>query len=150
MSAPDPADAPYARCLLQHPAAERIVNFDLDWTAINFGQRGTAPAVHITIRGPDGADVIAQLLIGPVGDPVCRVVRSFFLSSEPPHSGQEYLLTLAVSRRTPLRRLSVWVDGHPLQVRLIRVCPKAQCYHVLLDMPPLFTPGTPYSQSLTL
>jgi len=48
MTAPDAAslNPPYPRCMLQHSASEQVVNFDLNWAAINFGQSGTAPAVH--------------------------------------------------------------------------------------------------------
>jgi hypothetical protein len=148
MSAPDAADPPYARCLLQHPPGERLVNFDLNWAAINFGQRGTAPAVHVTILGPDGTAVIAQVPIPPAGNPVCRRVRSFYLSAESPGWQLVYGLTLALPRHTPLHELSVWIDDHPIHLRLIRVCPSPRCFQD--SPPPIFTAGMPYSVNMTI
>ncbi len=148
MSAPDAADPPYARCLLQHTPGERVVNFDLNWAAINFGQRGTAPAVHVTILAPDDTAMIAQVPIPPAGNPVCRKVRSFYLSAESPGWQLVYGLTLTLPRHTPLRELTVWIDGHPLHLRLIKVCPSTRCFQGM--SPPAFTVGTPYSVSMTI
>jgi hypothetical protein len=150
LSAPDPSDAPYARCLFRRPAGARLFNFDLNWTAMDLGLRGTAPAVHITLRGPGGAPVVAQVPISPAGDLACRLVRSFSLSSEPLHWGVQYSLTLVLPAGTPLRWLSVWVDGHPVRVRLTQACPQPHCYHGFPDIPSLFAAGTPYSVGLTI
>jgi hypothetical protein len=148
MSAPDAADPPYARCLFQHQPSDLLVNFDLNWAAINFGQRGTAPAVHVTILGPDGTPMIAQVPIPPASSPVCRRVRSFYLSAESPGWQLVYGLTLALPRHTPLHELSVWIDGHPIHLRLIRVCPSIRCFQGM--SPPAFAAGTPYSVSITI
>ena len=148
MSAPDAAERPYARCLLQHSPGERLVSFDLNWAAMNFSQRGTAPAVHVTILAPDGTAMIAQVPIPPAGNPVCRKVRSFYLPAESPGWQLVYGLTLTLPRHTPLHDLAVWIDGHPVQLRLIGVCPSIRCWQ---DMPPAaFIVGTPYSVSMTI
>jgi hypothetical protein len=60
MTAPDAGDPPYPRCLVGRTAAQPVIYFDLNWAGINFGSRGTAPAVRLTITGPGGTPMTAE------------------------------------------------------------------------------------------
>ena len=61
---------------LAHRSNYRVINFDLNWADINFGQRGTAPAVRVTIAGPDGAPMLVAVPQGPGGNSLaCRTAR---------------------------------------------------------------------------
>ena len=68
---------------------------------------------------------------------MCRKVRSFYLSAQWPGWQLVYGLTLTLPRHTPLRELTVWIDGHPLHLRLIKVCPSTRCFQGMSLLPRL-------------
>jgi hypothetical protein len=115
MTAPDAASLspPYPRCMLQHSASQRVVNFDLNWAAINFGQQGTAPDVRLTMTGPHGEAVVAVIPTGPNADQVCRVVRSLPISSGGVGSQLVLGLIIRLPLKAALHELIVRLDGHP-------------------------------------
>jgi hypothetical protein len=150
MTAPDAAslNPPYPRCMLQHTVSQHLVNFDLNWAAINFGQTGTAPAVHLTITGPHGEAVIAVVPTGPNGNQICSVVRSLALSPEGTGSQLVYGLFMRLPVHAALHELGVEIDGHPITIHLSPVCSGSNCFQ---DNPPVpYTPGTPYSVQLSI
>jgi hypothetical protein len=138
MTAPDAGDPPYPPCLIGHTAAQRVINFDLNWAGINFGSQGTAPAVRLTITGPGGTPMTAEI---PQGSPPnnCATVRSLFLSSEPKGWQLVYAMALRVPAHARLRKLTVSMDGHLITVRLSPVCNKADCFQQ--DPPVPWSPG---------
>jgi hypothetical protein len=120
--APPPCLAQY-RPDLAHPADYRVVNFDLNWADINLGSRGTAPAVRVTIAGPDGAPMIAAVPRGPAGNRItCQTVQSFRLGRQTTGWQLVYGLTLRVPLRAALDQLLVTAGGHTITVPLIRAC----------------------------
>ncbi len=121
--------APLPSCFLQNPAdpwhrpGYRVVNFDLNWADINFGQRGTAPAVRVAIAGPDGQPMIAAVPQGPAGNTIaCRVIDSYRLGSSRPRWQLVLGLTLRVPLHMTLDHLLVTADGHTITVPLVPAC----------------------------
>ena len=79
---------------------------------------------------------------------VCRVVRSFSLSSEGPGWQLVYGLIMRTLAHTALHDLLIDIDGHPITIRLSPVCSQSSCFQ---DNPPVpYTPGTSYSVRLTI
>jgi hypothetical protein len=117
MSAPDAPGPSYPRCILRHSPADRMVSFDLNYHPLDFGP-GTAPAVHVTLTGPDGAVMVAENHVRPDGTWTCASARSLYLSAEPAGWQLVYGLALPVSRRTRVRELTVRVDRQPITVGL--------------------------------
>lgn len=149
MTAPDAArlNPPLPRCMLEHGASQRVVNFDLNWAAINFGQSGTAPAARLTITGPHGEPVLAVVPTGP-NTQACRPVRAFPLPSQRPGWQLVYGLIMRLPAADRVRELNLQIDGHPIAVDLEPVCPQSTCFQ---DNPPVpWTPGTPYSVQMTI
>lgn len=163
MSAPDAAaglGAPLPSCFLQNPARPwhqpgyRVVNFDLNWADINVGQRGTAPAVRVTIAGPDGQPMIAAVPQGPAGNAVaCRVIESYRLGSSRPRWQLVLGLTLRVPLHMALDHLLVTADGHTITVPLVPACGTkaagASCFPAD-ELGGPWIAGTPYSANLRL
>ncbi len=163
MTAPDAAaglGAPLPPCFLQNPVQPwhkpgyRVVNFDLNWADINFGQRGTAPATRVTIAGPDGQPMIAAVPQGPAGNTIaCRAVESFRLGSSRPR----WQLVLGLALRVPLHmaldHLQVTTDGRTITVPLVPACgtkaARAACFPAG-ELGGPWIGGTPYSLNLRL
>ncbi len=160
MTAPDAAsnvDGALPPCFTQYPPRPgrlpryRVINFDLNWADINVGQRGTAPAVRITIAGPDGATMVAAVP-GPGGNGItCQAVQSFLLDRQTTGWQLVYGMTLRVPLRGALTRLVVTAGGHTITVPLVPACgtgpATANCFPGDgLGGP--WTAGTPYSVSL--
>ena len=147
-SSPDgPAGPPYPACLTGHSSGERVVNFDLNWAGIGFGSAGAAPAITITITGPTGTPLSADI---PQQSPpdLCRTVRSFVLGAEGKGLQLVYALALKEPAHAKLTYLWVVIDGHIKQLALNPVCSQENCFQ---DDPPVgWTPGTSYSPSLTI
>lgn len=145
-SSPDgPAGPPYPACLTGHSSDERAVNFDLNWAGI--GSEGAAPAVTITITGPTGTPLIADI---PQASPpdLCRTVRSFVLGAEGKGWQLVYVLALNEPSHSKLSYLWVTIDGHVKKISLSPVCGRSSCFQ---DDPPVgWTQGTSYSPSLTI
>jgi len=154
MTAPDAVDPPYPSCLTEHGPSQRVVNFDLNWAGVNFGERGPTPEVRITIAGPDGTPLVAVQPDGPERD--CQTVRSFGLPSEGKGWQLVYGMTLRQSSDASLTGLSVTVDGHMKEIHLSPACRPgtsngksdsgAGCLWISPGVP--WTSGTPYSISL--
>jgi hypothetical protein len=117
MTAPDAArnlDGALPTCFTQYPPRPgrlpryRVINFDLNWAAINEGQRGAAPAVRITIAGPDGTTMVAADL-GPNDTGItCQAVQSYVLTRGT--TGSQ--LVLGLTLRVPLQGAPHPPDGH--------------------------------------
>lgn len=132
MTAPDAAenlDGMLPACFLQQPpdlpsrADYRVISFDLNYASINVGQRGTAPAVRVTIAGPDGSRAIAAIQQGAAGNAIgCRPVSSFLLGRQRAGWQLVYGLTLRVPLHTALTRLLVTADGRTITVPLVAAC----------------------------
>lgn len=137
---------------LAHPPDYRVVNFDLNWAGINVGSRGTAPAVRVTIAGPDGAPMIAAVPQGPSGNSIaCQTVRSFHLGRQTSGWQLVYGLTLRVPLHATLDHLLVTADGHTLAVPLVPACATGPASGNCFLGDQLGGPwiaGTPYSASL--
>lgn len=146
---PDAGDPPYPACLTGHASDERVVNFDLNWAGVNFGEQGSAPAVSVTIAGPDGAALIAEI---PQPNPPnrCKTVRSFVLTALGKGWQLVYGMTLREPSRAKLAYLWVTVDRHVKKIWLSHVCNQDDCFQGDPYPPVLWTSGTPYSPSLTL
>jgi hypothetical protein len=147
MTGPDAGDPPYPPCLVGHTAAQRVINFDLNWAGINFGSTGTAPAVRLTVTSPGGTPMTAEI---PQDSPPnkCARVRSLFLSSQPKGRQLVYGTTLRVPVHARLRELTVTMNGHLIVVWLSPVCGNADCFQN--DPPVAWSAGTPYSVSWTI
>ncbi|HUZ36864.1 MAG TPA: hypothetical protein VMV17_11090 [Streptosporangiaceae bacterium] len=116
-------------CFLQYPPglarppADRVVNFDLNWADTNLGQRGTAPAIRVTITGPDGEPMVAAVPQATAGNGIaCRTVRSFPLGQQTTGWQLVYGLTLRVPQLAALNHLLVTADGHTITVPLTPAC----------------------------
>jgi len=147
-SSPDgPAGPPYPACLTGHSSDERVVNFDLNWAGIGFGSAGSAPAVTITITGPAGTPLIADIPQQSSPD-LCRTVRTFVLGAQ--GKGWQLVYGLALKEQSHAKLTYLWVviDGHIKKIVLSLVCSQDNCFQ---DDPPVgWTPGTSYSPSLTV
>jgi hypothetical protein len=160
MTGPDAAaglGAPLPPCFLQTPARPwaqagyRVVNFDLNWADINFGQTGTAPATRVTIAGPDGQPMIAAM---PRGNTIaCRPVESFRLGASRPRWQLVLGLTLRVPPHLAIDHLLVTADGRTITVPLVPACgTKASgpgCFPAG-ELGGPWTGGTQYSQTLRI
>jgi hypothetical protein len=108
---------------LAHRPHYRVIDFDLNWAAINFGQRGIAPAVRATIAGPDGTAMLVAVPEGPGANRLaCRAARSFRLGRETSGWQLVYGLTLRVPLNVDLDHLFLTVDGHTITVPLVPAC----------------------------
>jgi len=108
---------------LAHRPNYRVIDFDLNWADIDFGSRGTAPAVRVTLAGPDGAPMIVAVPRGPAGNSLaCRTARSFRLTRETTGWQAVYGMTLRVPLNAKLDHLLVTVDGHTISVPLVAAC----------------------------
>jgi hypothetical protein len=155
-SGPDAGDPPYPACLTGHKPDRRVVNFDLNWAGIGFGEHGPAPKVTVTIAGPGSTPLVAEI---PQANPpnTCRTVRAFTLAAEGKGWQLVYGLTLQVRSDAKLAYLWITVDGHTRKIQLTLVCNQGSC---LQDNPNPFqgnphppvpwSPGTPYSQTLII
>ena len=146
-SGPDAPGPPYPACLTKHSHRQRVVNFDINWAGINW-TTDAAPAVTITITGPDGSALIAN---EPRANPpdLCRTVREFVLGAEGKGWQLVYGLALKESSHAKLPPyLWVTVDGHVKKIRLSRVCNQSNCFQ---DDPPVnWQAGTSYSPELII
>jgi hypothetical protein len=148
-------------CLTQYRARPtrlpdyRVVNIDLNYAAINEGQRGTAPNVRVSIAGPDGTPLVAAIPHGPGGDTIaCQPVRSFLLTSGGRDSQEVIGMTLRVPLHQRLDDLTVTAGGRTITVPLVPDCsrphaPPNGCF----DGSSLGGPwiaGTPYSANLRI
>jgi hypothetical protein len=147
-SSPDgPAGPPYPACLTGHAPDERVVNFDLNWAGIGAGSAGPVPALTVTIAGPAGTPLIADIPQQNRAD-LCRAVRSFVLGAEGEGWQLVYGLTLKELSQAKLTYLWVTIDGHIKKITLSPVCSQDGCFQ---DDPPVdWTSGTSYSTSLTI
>jgi hypothetical protein len=112
--------------------------------------------VTVTIAGPDSTPLVAEI---PQANPpnTCRTVRAFTLTAEGKGWQLVYGLTLQVRSDAKLAYLWITVDGHTRKIQLTPVCNQGSC---LQDNPNPFqgnpyppvpwSPGTPYSQTLTI
>jgi hypothetical protein len=166
MTAPDAVrdlDGALPPCFTQDPPRParlpryRVINFDLNYAAINEGQRGTAPAVRITIAGPDGSTMVAAQL-GPHDTGIsCQAVQSYLLTRETTGSQLVVGMTLRVPLHGALTRLVVTADGHTITVPLVPACATpgsagvsaANCFPGY-ELGGAWTSGTPYSVSLRI
>jgi hypothetical protein len=157
MTAPDAAVPPYPPCLTERGPSQRVVNFDLNWAGVNFGERGPSPTVHITIAGPAGTPLVAEIpQSGPPSN--CQTVQSFLLPAEGKGWQLVYGMTLRQSSDASLTSLSVSIDGHLKEIHLTPACnpdgPDGQsdsgagCFWAGLPLP--WRPGTLYSISLAV
>jgi hypothetical protein len=160
MTAPDAAsdlDGALPACFTQYPPRPsgpprfRVLNFDLNWADINVGQRGTAPAVRVTIAGPDGTPMVAADPDSGGTGIGCQRVQSFLLTREPTGSQLVYGMTLRVPPSGALTHLLVTADGHTITVPLVPACgtaaATANCF-LGSELGGAWTAGTPYSVSL--
>jgi hypothetical protein len=128
-----------------------VVNFDLNWADINDGQRGTAPAVRVTLAGPDGTPMIAANP-GPGGSGItCQSVQSFRLGGEGPGSQLVQGLSLRVPLHTSLTHLLLTAGGRTVSVPLVTACEAPGAGRDCFPADELggpWTAGAPYSISL--
>jgi hypothetical protein len=155
-SGPDASDPPYPACLTGHRPDRRVVNFDLNWSGVGYGEHGPAPKVTITIAGPDGTPLVAEI---PQLNPpnTCRTVRALTLTAEGKGWQLVYGMTLQVRSDDKLAYLWITVDGHTRWIPLIPVCDQGRCLQGNPSpfqgnpYPPVtWTSGTPYSQTLII
>ncbi len=123
------------------------MNFDLNWAGINFGTAGAAPAVTVTIAGPDGSVLIADEPQNN-GPGVCQAVSAFVLGAE--GKGWQLVYALALKEPSDVKLTYLWVtvDSQVRKIRLSPVCNQSDCFE---DDPPVgWQFGTSYSPRLTI
>lgn len=160
MSAPDAASdlgGALPPCFTQFPPRPtgppryRVVNFDLNWADINLGQRGTAPAVRVTIAGPDGTPMVAAEPASGGTSIGCQTVKSFLLGRQQTGWQLVYGMTLRVPLPGALTHLLVTADGHTITVPLVPDCGTGQavvgCFQGS-ELGGAWTAGARYSVSL--